>query len=114
MKPRLKVVGDADQIPNADTIENEKCESVPNDLSSILRNKRAEYGPDPERVFAEEEVVCARLWAKSLELASTGEHYAAKKYLRAELTKEGKKRNGPNYQGHLQEYVDMLREYKIV
>ena len=59
-----KAKGASGVAPNTDTVEKRKTRSGAYDLLNILRNKRVEYGQDPERAFPEEVVACARLGTK--------------------------------------------------
>lgn len=101
------------KLPNSDTADKRRLRSGAADLHNIVKNKRVEYGPDPERAFPSDVVECARLGSRFLELASTGEHYATKKALRAELMRERKARGEPGYQGYLAEYQSWLGGYKM-
>ena len=82
-------------MPNTDKVEKREIRSGNQDLRNILRDKRVDYGLGQGKVFIEEVVACARSGAQFLQLASTGERYATKKYLREELTK-GRKTSGDN------------------
>ena len=81
-------------------------------MLNILVNLKADYGRKPEKAFADGAAECARLGSQFLELASTGERYASKKYLRAEMVKNRKSRGGPNFQWHLGDYQEMYASYQ--
>ena len=80
-------------------------------LLDILRNHKSEYGREPEKAVSEGALECAKLGSKFLELASAGDHYSVKKYLRREMMKYRKEHNDQEYQGHLMEYEELHKSY---
>ena len=80
-------------------------------LLDILRGHKIEYGKEPEKAVLEGARECARLGSKFLELASTGDRYSVRKYLRAELMKRRKDTNDQTYQCHLAEYEELHKSY---
>ena len=102
---------DCSGMPNTDTIDKRNLRKEAEELLTILKCRKVEYGAEPERAFKNEAVECAKLGTEFLKLAVTGDHYSTKKYLRAELMKERKKRNDPAYMGHLAEYQDLMKPF---
>ena len=87
-----------EETPNADTVEKIRLRSGAADVPNILKNRRSDYGIGPEKALPADVVECAKLGRSFLHLSSTVEHYATKKFLRAELMRGRKARAGPDPQ----------------
>ena len=99
-------------IPNTDAPGKSRMRADAKELLNILVNKKLEYGRHPEKAVSEGAAECAKLGSQFLELAPTGDRYAKKKFLLPEMTKQRKIRDGPHFQGHLDEYPDLYASYQ--
>ena len=66
----------------------------------------------PELALRRETIACSNYGSQFPHLAQTGDHYATKKYLMAELMEKLKETNCMEYQGHLAEYNDLYMAYQ--
>ena len=95
-----------------DTAEKKQNRTDAWNLLDILEEKRIENGHTPESAFSHEALACAKLGSPLLNLASGCEHYAAKKYFRAELAKANKETGDDKDAGRLAEYGKYFAAYQ--
>ena len=106
--------GEIEDIPktNSDKAEKKHRRADAWKLLGPLDEKRVENGRTPEIACSLEGVVCAKLGPMFLTLASEGEQYATKKYLRPEMMKIRKETGNQEYAGHLATYQEYYNAYQ--
>ena len=65
-------------VPNSDTPEKGRMRADAKELLTILTRKKLACGREPEGAVSAGPLECGKLGSQFLELAATGEHYAAK------------------------------------